>query len=144
MATNPRASVSDLARRSGLSPRTARQRRNALLEPRRALVIPKLEYGASPGVVLFDLLVRLTHPIPLEPAENLVPSGAVLRMNPAPPAVFLLCAARSVQEIADTEYTVRQLPDVRSAIVRFPRQRAFAVERLGRWIDEKCSATRTV
>ncbi|HII40496.1 MAG TPA: AsnC family transcriptional regulator [Thermoplasmata archaeon] len=137
LATEPRATAVRLAQESGLSPKSVRARRAALVERGRLQVIPRVAYAASRGVILFDLLVMLSRPADEPSIRRMIPTGVLLRANRSPPSGFFFCRADSVHAISDLERRVAGLPGVSRVVSRFPKSREYAGDRIRAWVDAK-------
>lgn len=132
---DPRADVSELARRTGLTVRAAGSRRHSLLRSGALEVRPVLLAPQGPGLLVFDLSIRLRS----KDAANVrqaVEGGLIVREVDDPPGLVFLCRARSIIAVQDLQRRVAALPGVEEVWFALNREAAIARDRLHRWVGE--------
>ncbi len=129
---NPRIPLVELAKRTGLTPRTVRKRRDALVSSRRLDVTPTLDTTREPGLIVFAAYVRLETQaaVPALQPDNLT----LVRTHHAPPAAVFSGHAENLAEFRNLERTLGSSPGVLGVDIIVPRGAAVASGRLREWV----------
>jgi len=131
----PRSPLADLSRSTGLTPRTVRKRRDALVAKGLLIVTPVIDTSREPGRVVYSGYVRMDRRADLKRVR--VPGLLLTWTHHDPPAAVILGHAASYAEAREVERTLGAIPGVTHVDVTFSRGAAFATDRLRGWIREE-------
>jgi DNA-binding Lrp family transcriptional regulator len=127
----PRATARALAARAGLSARTARARRDALLASGLLGVFPSVDATLEEGSILYNAYVALERPEDAR-ALRLADAHRIVTHH-APPAVFLVGFVRTYAEAHVAEEKLRAAPGVRDVTFSVPQGTLVARDRVAAW-----------
>jgi DNA-binding Lrp family transcriptional regulator len=128
----PRSSLVALSTRTGLSPRTVRRRREALLSKQLILALPGLDTSKEPGLIVYGGYVGVRK---LEDLDSInLPGLVIFRRLYNPPAAWFMGHSETYSELQSTERRLRASPGVVSVNIGPSRPASFATHRIHSWI----------
>ena len=128
----PRAPIADLARATGLTPRTVRRHRDALVRRGLVEIVPMLDTSREPGLIVYNgyVMVKRREDLRLVRAPGL----ARVWTHYDPPAAAILGQVDTYAEARAVEQRLRAIPGVTRVVFTLPQGGAIATERLRGWI----------
>jgi DNA-binding Lrp family transcriptional regulator len=129
---SPRSSCAELSKASGLSPRTVRKRRDALLAKQWITVLPNMDTSREPGLIVYGGYVGVANRGVLERIE--VPGLLVFRRLYEPPAAWFLGHAETLADLQTAEEALRSIPGVLRVDLGPARPGVYATKRLLGWV----------
>lgn len=129
---NPRAPLSSLSRRVGLSARTIRRRRDGLYKRGLIRSFISLDASREPGVIVYGAYVSVDRRTNL---RNVRARGAArVWTHYDPPAVLMLGHVPTYSEATEAEKQLQATPGAKVVEFSIPAGGSLAVERVGKWI----------
>jgi DNA-binding Lrp family transcriptional regulator len=133
---HPRQEVPELARRTGLTERVVRSRRESLASTGVIEIRPMLLAPQGPGDLLFTLYTRLRNADAAARVREAVGAGLVVKELQDPHALVFLCRARTIMALHEIHQRVSQHPDVAEVWFTLDREAAIARDRLHQWVGQ--------
>lgn len=137
---DPRASVAELAERTGLANNTVRRRRNRLWREDYLHVFPLVETAHAPGLIVFLMVVQVDDPGDRALIQRTLPSATPVRVHEdcgGRSGMTLVGHAGSVAELVEMEDRVGDTDGLRLVVRLHNMDRRFATERVKAWVDEE-------
>lgn len=135
-----RAPVNRLSAATGLSPRTVRRHRQALVDSGVLVVSNHGDATQEPGLVYFSIHASLG------PGGNAAlvraPGCEQVAVHHNPPGVFLVGAAPTYAAAHGVERRIRGIPGVERVHFAIPQGSAYSRERLRAWIRAEVARSR--
>ena len=129
---DPRASLSDLARKARLTPTTVRRRRDALIRDGLLHVSPIVDTRREPGLIAYSGYLWL---LDRSVADSLEwPGLASTWIHHDPPGVSIFGACPNFAAVEELEQELRSTQGVRAAELTASRGGVLAVARIRMWI----------
>lgn len=130
---NPRASLRELARRTGLSERTVRRRREALWTGQHVMVLPIIDTTREPGLIVYAGYLAVKR---LEDLDTInLPGLVIFRRLYHPPAAWFMGHAATLAELQSIERKLKAHSGVVGLDLGPTRAAAMARGRLHRWVQ---------
>lgn len=129
---DPRATVSQLCERTGLSTKTARAHRAAMISRGEVKIDPIIRPPNTPGRLYYNLSI---HGPKAPKVES--PLAITLETFESPPATYLLATAKNLQEQMTFLRELELRPDVTEVNVMMTHAFSMAPARLVGWCNEK-------
>lgn len=136
----PRASIARLTELTGLSTKTVRNHRADLIAKHLVRVDPLLRPPTKPGRLFYHMSFHADPPARLETVAKAVPDAIIISLFREPPAAYLFCTAPGIQEQAEHQKAVENMPGVSGVTLLINRDFAIATGRLLRWCDDAIAA----
>ena len=136
LVPDPRASIKDLTRRSGLSFKTAKRRLAALLREGRVRVEPILSPSDADGLVLYQLCVVLAPGAGVKDVLALLPEAAIAQALPESRTVVIHAARATLREAQLDHRALQAAPHLCERVL-------FAIgtrRRADAWLDDAIAA----
>ncbi|TLZ90927.1 MAG: winged helix-turn-helix domain-containing protein [Methanobacteriota archaeon] len=133
----PRMPIRTLAERTGLSPKTVRRHRDALLRDGAFTIEVHVRGARARGLLLYNLWLTLPH-LPARDRHAILtklPRCVVVNVMQEPPAIYLFCRADAYSDVLADEAMAKELAGTDRSGLVFPLDTAFAMDRLESWID---------
>ena len=133
----PRMPIRTLAERTGLSPKTVRRHRDALLREGAFTIEVHVRGARARGLLLYNLWLTLPH-LPARDRHAILtklPRCVVVNVMQEPPAIYLFCRADAYSDVLADEAMAKELAGTDRSGLVFPLDTAFAMDRLESWID---------
>jgi len=137
LVRNPRMPIRRLAERTGLSPKTVRRHRDALLRDGTLTIEVQIRGAKARGHLLYNLWLTLPH-LPARDRQAILtklPRCVVVTVMQEPPSIYLFCRATSYSDVLADEAIAKELAGTDRSGLVFPLDTAFATDRLEGWID---------
>ncbi len=131
----PRAGIQQLTEMTGLSAKTVRNHRAALIARRLVRVDPLLRPPRAAGRMYYHVTLRHDGNLTGQ-ALAAVPEAFVISQYNEGRDLYMFCAAAGLQEQAERVEALRRMPGVTDATVVVTREYGLATTRLLRWCDE--------
>lgn len=129
---DPRASLRELARRTGLSERTVRRRRESLWTRQHVMVIPIIDTTREPGLIVYAGYLAVKR---LEDLDSIsLPGFVIFRRLYHPPAAWFMGHAGTFAELQSIERKLKAHPGIVAVDLGPTRAAAMARGRLQRWV----------
>jgi DNA-binding Lrp family transcriptional regulator len=129
---DPRVSLRELARRTGLSERTVRRRREFLWTGQHVMVLPIIDTTQEPGLIVYAGYLAVKR---LEDLDTIsVPGLVIFRRLYHPPAAWFMGHAATFAELQAVERKLRGHPGVMGVDLGPTRAASMAHGRLHRWV----------
>jgi len=133
----PRMPIRTLAERTGLSPKTVRRHRDALLRDGAFTIEVHVRGARARGLLLYNLWLTLPH-LPARDRHAILtklPRCVVVNVMQEPPAIYLFCRADAYSDVLADETMAKELAGTDRFGLVFPLDTAFATDRLESWVD---------
>ncbi len=128
----PSDPLTELAARTGLTPRTVKRRRESLVRRGLVRVLPGFNTSRESGLVLYSGQIVVGRVEDLGAVQ--IPGLYVMQRFSEPPAAWVFGHAPTVAKLQDIEAEIRETPAVLRAELTPCRGGAFARQRLRGWI----------
>lgn len=128
----PRASLAELSKATGLTARTVRGHRDALLRKGLLTILPNIDTSREPGLLVYSGYVVAAQATHLEQLH--APGMVVLSRLHQPPSAWITGHVPSYTELQEVEVDLRSTPGITSVDLVPPRGGAMATTRLHQWI----------
>lgn len=138
----PRAPLSELARASGLSARTVRRHRDALVRKGLINVVVNLDTSRETGLIVYSGYIAVRSREYLNRIR--APGLQIIHQLHEPPAAWALGHAPSLAGLQEVEATLRAIPGVMAVELVPSRGGAFANQRLHEWIRREIQRWQTL
>ncbi len=138
LVEDPRASVTDLADRTGLAHNTVRKRRDKLWGEGYLRLFPLLQTAHAPGLIVFLMVLQAEDPDDRAKIQHVFPSGVPVSLHEdcgGRPGVTILGHASTVAELMDLEDRIEATEGLDLVLRIHNLARCFATERVLDWID---------
>lgn len=129
---DPRATVSQLCERTGLSAKTVRAHRAEMIARKEVKVDPIIRPPTTPGRLYYNLSAHGDAPPHIE-GDNCI----VLEQFTSPPATYLLATAANLQEQMEFLRELERREDISDVNVMMTHAFGMATQRLVHWCEEK-------
>jgi len=142
LVDGPRVPLRELARRTGLTARTVRKRRDALVAKHLLTVSPIIDTSREPGLIVYSGYVTVKRKSDLRHvrAPGLVWAWA----HHEPPAAAIFGCAATYAEAQEAEHTLESLPGVTRVVLTVARGGGEAKQRLHEWIRAELARWNTL
>jgi DNA-binding Lrp family transcriptional regulator len=128
---DPRASLRDLAEAAKLSPRTVRERRDALVSSGNLMAFPNVDATREEGVILYSASLTLDRADALRGLR--LANAHRVATHQHPPGAHFLGYVRTYAEAHVVEEKLRATPGVSAVTFSIPQGTVVALERLRGW-----------
>jgi DNA-binding Lrp family transcriptional regulator len=139
LVRRPRTQVQEIAKLTGLSPKTVRRRRDEMFHAGLVSSPLVIQGAQSRGLLLYNAYVQG----PAMTAEDrhrilsALPRCLLVNTTDRPPGVWLICRARSMAEVLEDEERVKGFPGMTRAGLIIRIREEFAVDRVEGWCREQ-------
>lgn len=137
---HPRASVTELAERTGLAHNTVRNRRRKLWREGYVHLFPLVETAHAPGLIVFMMVLQVDDPEDRALVQRALPSAVPVSLHEdcgGHPGVTVLGHASTVAELMGMEERVRDTDGLELVLRIHNMDRRFATDRVAGWVDEQ-------
>ncbi len=142
----PRMSVTDLAKKSGLTRNTAKKRRDALYTRGLLSLFPLLETARAPGLMLYNVVVDVQQQKRLTDVQEALPNAHLIvrhDLGGLHGATFM-GHTETIAGISLALEDVKRLPGVQRTRLVVDTKRLFAFDRVESWVKEKIAMGESV
>ncbi len=137
---DPRASIQDLAERTGLGKKTVRSHRANLIAKRLVKIDALLRTPDVPGRLFYNLAIEVDKLGHRRTVADAVPDAVIINLFDEPPVAYMFATAAGLLEQARHVDAIRSLPHVKKVRLMVNEDFRVAVPRLVRWCNEAIEA----
>ncbi len=132
---NPRAPLNVLAKRTGLSARTVRNRRDRLLSAGLFWVLLDLDATRESGLIVFGASITVSDEETLRGLR--IPGAVRLSRNTDPPGMYFIGRAETLAAVRDLEDHLKGTLGATNVFFTIPRGQRAATSRIVTWAREE-------
>ncbi len=133
LVNEPKRSLDNLIRVTGLSPKTIRKHLGSLTDREIISVRPKLGALTGSGELVFQLLVFGN--VGMDEIRSII-SDSVLIVN-QPPAKYLLCRGSDLNDVTSKTGAIQRLPGVKSVEITLNRELLYNLDFIHKLVQEE-------
>lgn len=137
---DPRATITQLCERTGLSAKTVRNHRAELIAKRHVTVDPLLRTPNVPGRLFYNLAVEVDDIAHRQRVADAVPDAVLVNHFDEPPVAYMFATAAGLIEQGAHIRAIGQIPHVVDVRLVVNQEYGVAVERLVGWCDDAIAA----
>lgn len=142
LVPDPRTSIAAVARKTGLTRKTVRLRRDRLIRDGLLGIIPIVVGAPSPGLLMFNMALYGVRVEDRAQVLRTVPEKILINETGGDhPMMYLLCRADSLSDVLDLEDRLREMEIVEGVQVTLNMRVGIAIDRLLAWIREAMSSS---
>lgn len=137
LVEHPRASVTELAERTGLAHNTVRRRRRKLWQEGYVHLFPLVETAHAPGLIVFMMVVQVDDPEDRALVQQALPSAVPVSLHEdcgGHPGVTVLGHAATVAELMEIEARLEETAGLTLVLRVHNMDRRFATDRVKAWV----------
>jgi DNA-binding transcriptional ArsR family regulator len=120
LVDEPKLSIGELVKSTGLSPKTVRKHLDLLLETKTISIVPLLGTLADSGELIYPLVV--TGRASMNEVRRIMGEIALLRHIQEPPMKYMLCRGNSLADMITKISTLEKVPGVESVTISLNRE----------------------
>lgn len=133
---DPRASIQELAERTGLGNKTVRSHRAALVAKKLVAIDPLLRTPTVPGRLFYNLAVEVDDANHRRSVADAIPDAVTINLFDRPPVAYMFATAPGLVEQGKQIAAVKAMPHVTDCRLLVNQEYGVATTRLVRWCDE--------
>jgi DNA-binding Lrp family transcriptional regulator len=120
LVDEPRLSIGELVKSTGLSPKTVRKHLNLLLETKTISIVPLLGPLADSGELIYPLVV--TGRVGMSEVRRIMGETVLLRYIQEPPIKYVLCRGNSLADMITKTRALENVQEVESVEISLNRE----------------------
>jgi DNA-binding Lrp family transcriptional regulator len=120
LVDEPKLSIGELVKSTGLSPKTIRKHLNLLLETKTISIVPLLGTLADSGELIYPLVV--TGRVNMNEVRRIMGEAALLRHIKEPPMKYMLCRVNSLADMITKTRALENVDGVESVEISLNRE----------------------